>query len=395
MNQDKLIDLDKKYKTFEKSLINLNRELYDEPELGYQEFKSVEKIKEFLINNTDIKSFKNSKSTKTGFIGSLNSNNRNHIAICIEFDALPGVGHACGHNIISTSGIGAITLLNEYIKKTNTKLSIIGCPAEEILPLNLDNGGGGGKIRLINEGFFDGVDAALMIHPATRNELNPLMIAVKQLDVVFHGKAAHASGSPYVGKNALDAQIQSYNAISNLRQHLLPTEKVHGIITDGGESANIIPSYTRSSWMIRSQKTSGLKKLEKKVKDCFKSAALATGCKVEILEGYSHYDNLVSNETLTDLFEKNAKIVGRDMRRNTEYDQSKNGSTDMGNVSKIIPSLHSFIQIVDDDGKIVNHQEEFAKASITKRATNGIKDASLIMALTVIDIIENNYFNKL
>ena len=246
MNQDKLIDLDKKYKTFEKSLINLNRELYDEPELGYQEFKSVEKIKEFLKNNTDIKSFKNSKSTKTGFIGSLNSNNRNHIAICIEFDALPGVGHACGHNIISTSGIGAITLLNEYIKKTNTKLSIIGCPAEEILPLNLDNGGGGGKIRLINEGFFDGVDAALMIHPATRNELNPLMIAVKQLDVVFHGKAAHASGSPYVGKNALDAQIQSYNAISNLRQHLLPTEKVHGWVEK--EQAHI---FLVQQWLDR------------------------------------------------------------------------------------------------------------------------------------------------
>ena len=395
MDRSKAIDLDKRYESIEESLLVLNKELYDEPELGYLEFKSVEKIKKLLLKSTDITSFKNSKLTKTGFIGSLNKKGQTHIAICIEYDALPGVGHACGHNVITASGIGTLMLLNDYIGKTNTKLSIIGCPAEEILPLNLDNGGGSGKIKLIDEGFFDGVDAALMIHPATRNELNPLMIAVKQLDIVFHGKAAHASGSPYVGKNALDAQIQSYNAISNLRQHLLPTEKVHGIITNGGESANIIPSYTRSSWMIRSQKTSGLKKLEKRVRDCFKSAAIATGCKIEILEGYSHYENLISNKILTDLFENNSKLVGRDMKRNSEYDQSKNGSTDMGNVSKIIPSLQPFIQIVDDDGEVVNHQKEFANASITKRAAKGIRDSSIIMALTVMDLIEDDYFNKL
>ena len=163
-------------------------------------------------------------------------------------------------------------------------------------------GGGGGKIKLINEGVFKNTAYSMMIHPATRNEVDPLMIAVKQIDIEFYGKAAHASGSAYVGKNALDAQILAYNNISALRQQLQPVEKVHGIITHGGESPNIIPDYTRSSWMIRAQETKDLKKLEKKILNCFKGAAESTSCKLNVLEGNGTYENLVTDKKLKKIF---------------------------------------------------------------------------------------------
>ena len=225
-----------------------------------------------------------------------------------------------------------------------------------------------------------------MIHPATRDEVDPLMIAVKQLDVEFYGKAAHASGSPYVGKNALDAQILAYNSISVLRQQLKTTEKVHGIITNGGESANIIPDFTRSSWMIRAQRTSELKKLESKIIKCFKSAALATGCKVNIIEGNGIYENLVTDKKLATIFTKFSKELSIDIKTNKDFDQSKNGSTDFGNISKLIPSLHAFLAIVPDDGKVVNHQPEFADATLTTAAKETIRNGSVLLAATVLEL---------
>jgi metal-dependent amidase/aminoacylase/carboxypeptidase family protein len=225
-----------------------------------------------------------------------------------------------------------------------------------------------------------------MIHPATRNEVDPLMIAVKQIDIEYFGKSAHASGSAYVGKNALDAQILAYNNISALRQQLQPVEKVHGIITHGGESPNIIPDYTRSSWMIRAQKTKDLNRLEKKIINCFKGAAESTGCKLNIVEGNGTYENLVTDEKLRLIFMENSKKLSLDMKTNESYDQSKNGSTDFGNISKLVPSLHAFLQIVDDDGKIVNHQPEFAHATITKRATDMIETGSVLLASTILDL---------
>jgi metal-dependent amidase/aminoacylase/carboxypeptidase family protein len=225
-----------------------------------------------------------------------------------------------------------------------------------------------------------------MIHPATRNEVDPLMIAVKQLDIELHRIAEHASGSAYIGKNALDAQIIAYNSISVLRQQLEPTEKDHGIITNGGYSPNIIPEYTRSSWMIRSQKTKDLYKLEKKLLNCFKGAANTTGCKLNIIDGNGTYENLITNSKLKNLFLENAMKLGIDMKTNQHFDQTKNGSTDFRNISKIVPSLHAFLQIVEDDGKIVNHQAEFADATTSKRAIKAIEIGSILIASTIFDL---------
>ena len=381
-------DLSSEYSKIEKNINSINEYMYKNPELGYEEFKSSKKIIDFLKKNVGINNFQYFKDIPTAFVGQLKvkKTRKENIAICIEYDALPGVGHACGHNIISSIGLGAMYLLSKNINKLNTDVNIVGCPAEEIIPLTFKNGGGGGKIKLIEKGVFKNTKAALMIHPATRNEVDPLMIAVKQIDVEFYGKAAHASGSPYVGKNALDAQILAYNSISVLRQQLKTTEKIHGIITDGGDSANIIPDFTRSSWMIRAQKTQELKQLETKIIKCFKSAGLATGCEVNVIEGNGIYENLVTDKKLASIFTKYSKDLSIDMKTNKAFDQSKNGSTDFGNISKLIPSLHAFLAIVPDDGSVVNHQPEFADATLTTAAKEAIKNGSILLAATVLEL---------
>ena len=381
-------DLSSEYSKIEKNINSINEYMYKNPELGYEEFKSSKKIIDFLKKNVGINNFQYFKDIPTAFVGQLKvkKTKKENIAICIEYDALPGIGHACGHNIISSIGLGAMYLLSKNKSKLNTDINIVGCPAEEIIPLTFKNGGGGGKIKLIEKGVFKNTKAALMIHPATRNEVDPLMIAVKQIDVEFYGKAAHASGSPYVGKNALDAQILAYNSISVLRQQLKTTEKIHGIITDGGDSANIIPDFTRSSWMIRAQKTQELKQLETKIIKCFKSAGLATGCEVNVIEGNGIYENLVTDKKLASIFTKYSKDLSIDMKTNKAFDQSKNGSTDFGNISKLIPSLHAFLAIVPDDGSVVNHQPEFADATLTTAAKEAIKNGSILLAATVLEL---------
>tara|TARA_Y100001970_G_scaffold231781_1_gene288237 strand:+ start:21130 stop:22284 length:1155 start_codon:yes stop_codon:yes gene_type:complete len=382
-----ILNLKKDFSKYKKDLLYLNKYMYKNPELGYKEIKSVDKIIKLIKTHIEDAKFKYFNDIPTAFTASINKgSNKKNVAICIEYDALPNVGHACGHNLISSIGLGAFFILSKYKKDLDYEIKLVGCPAEEIIPLTYENGGGGGKIKLLEQGVFDNTAYSVMIHPATRNEVDPLMIAVKQIDIEYFGKAAHASGSAYVGKNALDAQILAYNNISALRQQLQPVEKVHGIITHGGESPNIIPDYTRSSWMIRAQKTKDLNRLEKKIVNCFKGAAESTGCKLNIVEGNGTYENLVTDKKLKSIFMENSKKLSVDMKTNENYDQSKNGSTDFGNISKQVPSLHAFLQIVDDDGKIVNHQPEFAHATITKRATDMIETGSVLLASTILDL---------
>ena len=389
MGVDKLDinSLKSEFSKYKKDLLHLNEYMYRNPELGYQEVKSVDKITKLISKHIEDAKFKKFIDIPTAFTASINKKTgKKNVAICIEYDALPNIGHACGHNLISSIGLGAFFILSNYKKYLDYEIKLVGCPAEEIIPLTYENGGGGGKIKLLDQGVFDNTAYSVMIHPATRNEVDPLMIAVKQIDIEYFGKAAHASGSAYVGKNALDAQILAYNNISALRQQLQPVEKVHGIITHGGESPNIIPDYTRSSWMIRAQKTKDLNRLERKIINCFKGAAESTGCKLNIVEGNGTYENLVTDKKLKSIFMENSKKLSVDMKTNESYDQSKNGSTDFGNISKLVPSLHAFLQIVDDDGKIVNHQPEFAHATITKRATDMIETGSVLLASTILDL---------
>mgnify|MGYP005721347973 FL=1 len=213
-------ELLKDFSKIENKIFKLNDYLYKNPELGYEEIKSHKEITKVISNNISSAKINKVPEMPTAFTGVINKKRspQKTISICIEYDSLPGVGQACGHNLISSIGIGAFYLLSKRMDKLSDAIQIVGCPAEEILPLSFKNGGGGGKIKLLEKGIFDENKAVLMIHPATRNEVDPLMVAVKQVDIEFIGKAAHASGSPYIGKNALDAQVLAYNSISALRQ---------------------------------------------------------------------------------------------------------------------------------------------------------------------------------
>ncbi len=263
-------------------------------------------------------------------------------------------------------------------------MTVLGTPAEEKF---------GGKADLIAAGAFAEAAASMMIHPSPRDVVDPNVIAIAELDVHYHGKTAHASAYPQLGINALDAFVQAYVNVSTLRQHLYPTDKIHGIVVEGGKAPNIIPDYTRSSWYVRAQTRERLEELLGKVEACFQAGAVATGCTVEI-ERIGHiYDELVSNPVMTDLYLENSESLGRPLGRGADLPPSQAGSTDMGNVSRVVPSIHPMLSINCDPA--VNHQAEFAAHTVTADGERAIRDGALGMAWTVIDLAERNLWGEL
>lgn len=359
------------------TLREISRWMYENPEIAYEEHASSARLVQFLTDagfEVEYPAY----GLDTAFAARMGTG-EHHVAICAEYDALPGVGHACGHNIIATSAVGAGYALAPLVDDLDITLTILGTPAEEKY---------GGKIDLINAGAFDDIDVAMMVHPSTADVVDPRVIAVAHIDAHYRGKAAHASAYPQQGINALDAAVQAYVSISTLRQHIYPTDKLHGIIAEGGEAPNVIPDYTRSSWYVRAENRSRLDDLLPRVLGCFEGAAMATGCDLEV-ENVGHvYDELISNPVLTDLYARNSASLGRKMLRGDDLPPSQTGSTDMGNVSRIVPSIHPMLSI--NCLPAVNHQKEFAAHTITPAGEKAIHDGALGMAWTVIDVAEND-----
>ncbi len=362
-------------------LVEISRTMYENPEIGYQERETSKILADYLVEN-GFEVERSAYGIETAFAASVGSGPE--VVICAEMDALPGVGHACGHNIIATAAIGAGVALATVAEDLGVRVTVLGTPAEEAY---------GGKVDLINAGAFENVSAAMMIHPSTRDVVDPNVIAVAHWEVVYRGKTAHASAYPDQGINALDAQVQAYVNISTLRQAILPTDKIHGVIVDGGDAPNIIPDFTRSLWYVRSQTLDRLEVLTEKVRLCFEAAALATGCILEVKDHGHTYTELQSNSIMVDLFGANSAVLGREMLRGAELPPSVTGSTDMGNVSLVVPSIHPMLDI--DSGDAVNHQAEFAAATIQPAGEKAIYDGALAMAWTVIDLAEQNLWNKL
>jgi len=306
------------------------------------------------------------------------------IVICAEYDALPGVGQACGHNIIAAAALGAGAALAPIAGELGIRISVLGTPAEEKT---------GGKVDLINAGAFEGVTAAMMIHPAPLDVLDPNVLAITQIDVDFHGKDSHAAYAPQLGVNALDAFVQSYVNISTLRQHLYPTDKIHGIITQGGDAPNIIPSHTSSSWYIRAESQARLDELMERVRSCFSAGAEASGCTFEITSIGHSYSDMITNPIMAQAFNANALELGRFMISGKDLPTGAGGSTDMGNVSHVVPTIHPMLSI--DSLPAVNHQPEFAAHTISEAGTKAIRDGALAMALTIIDLTINDQWDKL
>ena len=348
-------------------LIELSHRIYQNPELGYEEVKAAA----WLADELEAAGFQTQRGygdMPTAVVGTLGSGDL-HITICSEYDALPDVGHACGHNVICTAGLGAALALVPLVDELGLKLTLLGTPAEE---------GGGGKIGFIDGGFFSDVHASMMVHPYPVDVAEPDIIAVQQLTVTYTGVEAHASGFPWGGINAADAMVVAQTAIALLRQQMLPSDRVHGIVTKGGEAANIIPRETKGDFMVRAGTAERLDELLGKVRNCFEAGALATGCTLGI-EADTAYTDLRHDSELAALYQKHAESLGREF-----VEPPAPVSTDMGNVSHEVPTIHPFIGV--ESNGAVPHQEAFADACATPSADQAVFDGALSMALTVIDM---------
>lgn len=364
------------------ALVNISKTMYENPEVAYEERETSALLASYLANQ-GFEVERPAYGLETAFVARIGATGP-EVVICAEMDALPGVGHACGHNIIAAAALGAGASLAPLANELGIRITVLGTPAEE---------GHGGKVELINAGAFEEAALAMMVHPSTQNVVDPNVIARSQWDVEYRGKTAHASAYPDKGINALDAQIQAYVNISTLRQAILPTDKIHGIIVEGGDAPNIVPDYTRSSWYVRSQTVDRLEILEEKVRACFEAAAVATGCQVEVKRQGHTYTEMISNPIMADLFEANSAVLGREMLRGNDLPPSQTGSTDMGNVSLLVPTLHPMLGI--DSGEAVNHQAEFAAATIEPAGEKAIYDGAIAMAWTIIDVAEQDLWDQL
>lgn len=366
----------------EQELRELSRWMYENPELGYEEHETSRRLVEFLADNGfqveyPAYGLDTAFAARAGDVGP-------EAVICCEMDALPEVGHACGHNIIATAACGAGIALAGLADELGIRLTVLGTPAEEIY---------GGKIDLIRAGAFSNSSLAIMVHPGNEDTVDKRFLAVNHIDVEFHGKASHAAYKPQVGLNALDAAVQAYVNISTLRQALYPTDKIHGVITHGGGAANVIPQYTAMSWFVRAATEDRLNELQAKVVACFEAAALATGCTYEVgAQGHS-YTDLAPNHIMADLYAENSAALGRPIEHWTPIDAGATGSTDMGNVSYEVPSLHPMLDIKALPA--VNHQKEFAAHTITPNGERAIRDGALAMAWTIIDVAAQDRWGEL
>ena len=367
---------EKAFTAIESDLQGLSTWMYENPEVGFAEFETSQRLADYVAAQ-GMSVTKPAYGLETSFVATAGDSGP-EIIVCAEYDALPGVGHACGHNIIATSALGAVLSVADIAADLGVRVTLLGTPAEEAL---------GGKVDLINAGAFEGAAAAMMVHPSPLDVVDPGVLAVRHIEVEFHGKDSHAAFAPQLGINALDAFVQAYVNVSTLRQATYPTDKIHGIITHGGDAPNIIPSYTKSAWYIRADTKHRLAELSTRVEACFEAAALATGCTWTLTQTGHPYDNLKSDPVMVDLFAANAEKLGRMMARGSHLPPGAAGSTDMGNVSHIVPTIHPFLSI--NSLPAVNHQPEFAAHTITADGHRALRDGALAMAWTIIDHAEH------
>jgi amidohydrolase len=353
-------------------LIALSHGVHEDAELAFEEHRSSERLVTAL-NAAGLRVETGVAGLETAFVATAGSGPLT-VAICAEYDALPGIGHACGHNVIAASAVGAGLALAPLADDLGITVKVIGTPAEE---------GGGGKILMLDAGVFDGVHAAMMVHPAPDESLILPCLAVEHLTVRYRGREAHASGYPHLGLNAADALTVAQVAIGLLRQHLEPSHRVHGIVTHGGDAPNIIPGNTQGSWYVRAATLAALEELSPRVHACFEAGALATGCDVEVELASPRYSEFLPDALLLDAYEREAIAIGRSF---PERDPSSllSGSTDMANVSLAVPTIHPMLGIESDGA--VNHQPGFTAAAARPSADRAMLDGAIAMARTVVAI---------
>jgi amidohydrolase len=371
-----------RYQEIEPRLVELARWLYENPEIAMEEHHSSQRLASMLEDcGFDVE--RPAYGLETAFVARAGSEGP-ELVICCEYDALPEVGHACGHNLIAAAAVGAGHALAGLADDLGFRVTVLGTPAEEKH---------GGKVDLIAAGAFEGAAAAMMVHPGTEDVVDPVVLAVTHFDIDFYGHEAHASGAPQQGINALDAAVQAYNNVSMLRQALYARDRVHGVITYGGGAPNVIPAHTSMSWYVRAETTGRLEVLYPKVLACFEAAAAATGCELNVREAGHRNIDLVSNQLLVDLYLENTAALGRPMERGKDQPIEETGSTDMGNVSHELPAIHPMLDIHTGGPK--NHEKEFAAHTLSEDGTAAIRDGALGMAWTTIDLATRSLWDEL
>ena len=354
-------------------LETLSKKIHDNPELAYKEVKACAWLSEFL-GKQGFKVEQGVGGVETAFRATIETGEGPTVAILCEYDALPGIGHACGHNVIATSGAGAgaaLAAVKGQLPKG--RIQVIGTPAEE---------GGGGKVKLIKAGVFKDVDAAMMIHGFDRTLLHQNLLGIVRATLEFKGKASHASADPWEGVNALDACVQTYNAVSMLRQQVRPDCRIHGIITSGGAAPNIIPEYASAIFYVRAPSIDTMWDLYRRVIACAEGAAKASGCELQVTQHDSVYEPMKSSRVLLDLFKANMTSVGL---KEGVSDPDRKGSSDVGNVSQVLPTIQPMIGIAPEGMAI--HTRDFADAAIKPLARQGMVAAAKTMAMTTFDLL--------
>ena len=353
-------------------LITLSHEISADPELSYEEHRAAARCAD-LLERHGFTVERGSFGQPTSFAARIGDGDT-HIVVCAEYDALPGVGHACGHNIIAASGVGAGLALAPLVSAANMRLTVLGTHAEE---------SGGGKVELIDAGAFDDAHAALMMHPTPFDDYGPEALAIEEWRVVYTGKASHASSNPELGRNALDGLIAGYNNISMLRQSFRKWQQVHGVIVDGGEAANVIPERSEASYFLRAVDMDDLEDLRLRVRACLEGGATATGTTVDIsVTGYV-FEPLRRNAELISIFTEACEAIGREFLPDPSGDEL-GGSTDFGNVSQRVPGLHADMAVYCHPA--VNHQHEFAAACVTPEGDRTMLEGAKALALTALAV---------
>ena len=364
----------KEVETLRNRLGEISHKIHSNPELGFKEEKAAKLLSGYLEENGFAiergicqlpTAFRATYGTKKPFI-----------ALLAEYDALPDLGHACGHNIIATSAVGAAVASKIAVDRFGGSIIVIGTPAEELY---------GGKAVMAEKDAFNDLDAAMIVHPGTSDSAVIEALALHGIEVEFFGRAAHAASSPEAGINALEAMLQSFAAINSLRQHIKSTARVHGIITDGGEAANVVPAHSAGTFLVRARENDYLEELKERVLNCFIGAATATGARLQYKWDDVRYAPMRNNLQLAQLYAENMHSLGRTVSLSAS--ENGFGSTDMGNVSQLVPSIHAIVAIADKDVQL--HTPRFNEAAASERGLDGAIDAAGAMAMTVADLLSS------
>jgi amidohydrolase len=356
-------------------LLAMSKAIHENPETAFQEHRSMAILSK-AAEDAGFDVTRGVGGIETAFKATYAGNGDGPIiGLFAEYDALPELGHACGHNIIGASSTGAALAVRSVMDRLPGQIALYGTPAEE---------GGGGKIIMLKNGAFDGVDIAMLVHPSTRTMTRRSSLAASHIQFEFIGRPAHASSAPEHGINALDACIQTFNSVNALRQQLSSDIRIHGIITRGGDAVNIIPDYAAAEFMVRAPKLVKMQETAEKVIRCAESSAHAMGARIEISRQLDYAD-MIPNLTLADLYAENITALGEEVVEALPHESR--ASSDMGNVSHVIPSIQPHIKIADEG--VAGHTPEFREAAISTWGNEGLIKVAKALAMTTVDLLGN------